>query len=153
MPVNTEKPAGKLRKLNPSSDAERSAQVGSGMNFPIPKLIELLEPAQWEEFTEEWASSLKPYKEVECWAGAGDMGRDIVAFTTDKNLLGHGTTISASATLSNSLQTMFGSSSGRSSITPSWASSRRPQITTSPHRRAWGSSLSGYWPFRSDSIA
>ena len=44
------------------------------MNFPITKLIELLEPAQWEEFTEEWASSLKFYKEVERWSGAGDMG-------------------------------------------------------------------------------
>jgi len=58
------------------------------MNFPIAKLIELLEPAQWEEFTEEWASSLKFYQVVERWSGAGDMGRDIVAFTTDKKFAG-----------------------------------------------------------------
>jgi hypothetical protein len=63
-------------------------QIGSGMNFPVAKLIELLEPAQWEEFTEEWATSLKSYKEVERWSGPGDMGRDIVAFTTDKKYRG-----------------------------------------------------------------
>ena len=54
------------------------------MNFPVSKLIELLEPGPWEEFTEEWATSLKSYKDVERWAGPGDMGRDIVAFTTDQ---------------------------------------------------------------------
>ena len=58
------------------------------MNFPVAKLIELLEAAQWEEFTEEWATSLKSYKEVERWSGAGDMGRDIVAFATDKKYRG-----------------------------------------------------------------
>ncbi len=52
------------------------------MNFPVAKLIELLEPAQWEEFTEEWATSLKSYEEVERWSGPGDMGRDIIGFTT-----------------------------------------------------------------------
>ena len=82
--MDAKKPAGKLRKLNPGSGADGPTQVGSGINFPIPKLIELLEPAQWEEFTEEWASSLKSYTEVERWSGAGDMGRDIVAFTTNK---------------------------------------------------------------------
>lgn len=86
--MNAEKAAGKLRKLNPGSGAEKPTQVGSGMNFPIPKLIELLEPAQWEEFTEEWASTLKTYKEVERWSGAGDMGRDIIGFTTDKKFAG-----------------------------------------------------------------
>jgi hypothetical protein len=81
--VAAEKPAGKLRKLNPGG-ADKPTQTGSGMNFPVAKLIELLEPAQWEEFTEEWATSLKSYKDVERWSGPGDMGRDIVAFTTDK---------------------------------------------------------------------
>jgi hypothetical protein len=81
--VAAEKPAGKLRKLNPGG-ADKPTQIGSGMNFPVAKLIELLEPAQWEEFTEEWATSLKSYKDVERRSGPGDMGRDIVAFTTDK---------------------------------------------------------------------
>ena len=73
---------GKLRKLNAASGADKPTQIGSGMSFPVARLIELLEPAQWEEFTEEWATALKSYKEVERWSGPGDMGRDIVAFTT-----------------------------------------------------------------------
>lgn len=86
--MDKEEPAGKLRKLKPGIGADKPTQVGSGMNFPIAKLIELLEPVQWEEFTEEWASSLKSYKEVERWSGAGDMGRDIVAFVSDKKFDG-----------------------------------------------------------------
>jgi hypothetical protein len=85
--VAANKPAGKLRKLNPGG-ADKPSQIGSGMNFPVAKLMELLEPAQWEEFTEEWATSLKSYKDVERWSGPGDMGRDIVAFTTDKKYAG-----------------------------------------------------------------
>jgi C-terminal domain 6 of the ABC-three component (ABC-3C) systems len=82
--VKAKGPAGKLRKLNPGGGTEKATQIGSGMNFPIAKLIELLEPGQWEEFTEEWATSLKSYKTVERWSGPRDMGRDIVAFTTDQ---------------------------------------------------------------------
>ena len=78
---------GKLRKLSPGG-ADMPTQVGSGMNFPVAQLIELLEPAQWEEFTEEWAASLKSYKNVQRWSGPGDMGRDIVAFTTDEQYAG-----------------------------------------------------------------
>lgn len=75
--------AGKLCRLNPVSATEMPTQIGSGMNFPVAKLVELLEPGQWEEFTEEWATSLKSYKSVERWSGPGDMGRDVVAFKTD----------------------------------------------------------------------
>jgi hypothetical protein len=78
--------AGSLRRLN--ANAVPPTQIGSGTNFPIAKLIELLEPGQWEEFTEEWAYSLKEYKEIERWAGPGDMGRDIVGFTSDKKFDG-----------------------------------------------------------------
>jgi hypothetical protein len=79
---------GSLRKLNASASAAPPTQIGSGMNFPIAKLIELLEPGQWEEFTEEWAYSLKQYKEVERWSGSGDMGRDIIGFSSDKKFDG-----------------------------------------------------------------
>ena len=82
--MDAKKPAGRLRRLNPGSGAEKPTQIGSGMNFPVARLIELLEPGQWEEFTEEWATSLKSYEKVERWSGSGDMGRDIVAFTTDQ---------------------------------------------------------------------
>jgi hypothetical protein len=58
------------------------------MNFPIAKLIELLEPGQWEEFTEEWAHSLKQYTDVERWSGPGDMGRDIIGFSSNQKFDG-----------------------------------------------------------------
>lgn len=55
------------------------------MNFPVAKLIQLLEPDQWEEVTEEWAHSLEPsYKEVIKFGGSGDLGRDIVGLSSDK---------------------------------------------------------------------
>ena len=60
---------GTTRKLNAGSGADTTTQIGSGMNFPVAKLIELLEPSQWEEFIEEWAYSLKSYKHVERWSG------------------------------------------------------------------------------------
>jgi hypothetical protein len=50
--VAPQKPTGKLRKLSPKG-TEMPTQIGSGMIFPIARLIELLEPPQWEEFTEE----------------------------------------------------------------------------------------------------
>lgn len=59
--MDAQSPAGQLRKLNPGA-AGKPSQIGSGMNFPVAKLIELLEPAQWEEFTEEWGTSLDSYQ-------------------------------------------------------------------------------------------
>lgn len=79
---------GQLRKLKSPTASDTPAQVGSGVNFPIAKLIELLEPGQWEEFTEEWAHSLKQYTEVERWSGPGDMGRDIIGFSSDQKFDG-----------------------------------------------------------------
>jgi hypothetical protein len=86
--VDKTKSDGELRKLKSPTGADTPAQVGSGMNFPVAKLIELLEPGQWEEFTEEWAHSLKQYVEVERWSGPGDKGRDIIGFSSDKKFDG-----------------------------------------------------------------
>ena len=74
--------------MNAGSGADTPTQIGSAMNFPIAELIELLEPSQWEEFTEEWAYSLKSYKSVERWSGPGDMGRDIIGFMSDAKFAG-----------------------------------------------------------------
>lgn len=49
----------------------------------VPPLTQLRQfsPSDWEDFVLEWADSLKKkYRLVEKCAGAGDMGRDIVAF-------------------------------------------------------------------------
>jgi len=57
-------------------------QVGSGMNFPVVKLVEIFSPDDWEGFAEEYASSVSGYEKVVRFTGSGDMGRDIVGFAS-----------------------------------------------------------------------
>lgn len=68
-----------------------SAHVGSTVAFadtmvsglPIPPIerIRIFSNSQWEDFVLEWADSLRDlYSTVERCGGAGDMGRDIIAF-------------------------------------------------------------------------
>ncbi|MBU0973957.1 MAG: hypothetical protein KKC20_25185 [Proteobacteria bacterium] len=62
-----------------------SAHVHSGL--PIPKAIRVknFSPDEWEDFIEEWSTSLKnPYVKVRRFGGAGDCGVDIAGFCTDK---------------------------------------------------------------------
>jgi hypothetical protein len=56
--------------------------------LPI-KRIRLYSADEWEEFTTEWVDcSLKGYKEIVRFSGAGDRGVDIAAFTDDEGFLG-----------------------------------------------------------------
>jgi hypothetical protein len=81
--------AANSRKLKPGIAAGTAPQIGSGMNFPAAKLIEIFEPDQWEDFTEEWAHTQeKTYKEVMRYTGAGDMGLDILCFRTARQFEG-----------------------------------------------------------------
>lgn len=53
--------------------------------LPIER-IKLFSPEQWEVFVLEWAHGLKSrYSRVERCGGAGDMGRDVVAFPDENN--------------------------------------------------------------------
>jgi hypothetical protein len=84
--VNTAQLSSNSRRPQPGNTP---TQLGSGMNFPVAKLIEIFEPSQWEEFTEEWALSLDPgYKEVIRWSGSGDLGLDVIGFKTDRKFDG-----------------------------------------------------------------
>jgi hypothetical protein len=68
----------------PSMNDESAVFVTYGI--PIPKIdrLKIFSPGEWEEFTLEWAHSMRDqYKDVERCGGAGDMGRDVIA--TDKN--------------------------------------------------------------------
>ena len=59
--------------------------------LPIPKTIRVqsFSPAEWEEFTQEWASSLKSeYSEVARFAGSGDQGIDVIGYLTDGTFAG-----------------------------------------------------------------
>ncbi|MES2206821.1 MAG: ABC-three component system protein [Pseudomonadota bacterium] len=58
-----------------------SGHVISGIPIPKTQRVQLFDSAEWEEFTEEWASSLTGrYYRVRRFAGAGDQGLDIVGF-------------------------------------------------------------------------
>lgn len=51
---------------------------------PAIDLLRVFSPGQWEDFALEWAHSLKRrYQRVERSGGAGDLGRDVVAFVSD----------------------------------------------------------------------
>lgn len=65
-------------------DSTSPIQIGTGINFPVVKLVEILSHEDWEAFTEEYASSVTEYHQAMRFTGPGDMGRDIVGFVTDK---------------------------------------------------------------------
>lgn len=64
----------------PKSLSVTPEQVNLGIPVPPVQRIRHFSAADWEDFTLEWASSLKSkYDSVQQCAGAGDMGRDVVA--------------------------------------------------------------------------
>jgi len=59
-------------------------QISQGAYVSPPDRLELMSADEWEIFTEEWLDLKKStYIKTERHAGAGDMGRDIVAYITD----------------------------------------------------------------------
>lgn len=55
--------------------------VTAGLPIPPIERIRIFSDSQWEDFVLEWADSLRDqYGTVERCGGAGDMGRDIIAF-------------------------------------------------------------------------
>lgn len=53
-------------------------------------MVELFSPDEWEEFIEEWIDLKKTkYLETERFGGAGDKGRDVVGYLSDKNKPGY----------------------------------------------------------------
>lgn len=55
--------------------------VAAGLPIPPIERIRIFSDSQWEDFVLEWADSLRDqYGTVERCGGAGDMGRDIIAF-------------------------------------------------------------------------
>lgn len=59
--------------------------VAHGQWFRPGNLIRLYSADEWEEFIEEWVDSLEDeYAEVQRLGGAGDMGRDVVAYVDEE---------------------------------------------------------------------
>lgn len=66
---------------NPQKGLYSSEHVSSGVPIPKTQRVQLFSADEWEEFTEEWASSLvSSYNCVKRFAGAGDKGLDVVGF-------------------------------------------------------------------------
>jgi hypothetical protein len=62
--------------------------VAAGLPIPPIERIRIFSDGQWEDFVLEWADSLRDhYGTVEQCGGAGDMGRDIIAFDTVNPLI------------------------------------------------------------------
>jgi hypothetical protein len=63
--------------------------VTVGRRLTPRQVIFSYEPAQWEEFVEEWAATLVPkYAKVERLGGANDHGVDVAAFVTSRGYEG-----------------------------------------------------------------
>lgn len=61
--------------------ATTADMVATGLPIPPIERIRIFSAGQWEDFALEWADSLcLQYGTVERCGGAGDMGRDIIAF-------------------------------------------------------------------------
>lgn len=71
----------------PPAPASVSADVVlAGQPIPAIDRIKLFSDKQWEAFVLEWADSLRDqYARVDRCAGAGDMGRDVIATVKDRN--------------------------------------------------------------------
>lgn len=69
--------------------AVRRDHAATGAYVPPAQRIKLFSPADWEQFIQEWAHSLKSdYHSVWRCGGAGDMGRDVIGHAGDPSVGG-----------------------------------------------------------------
>lgn len=67
----------------PAVSAPTAAQATTGLPFQPAQLIALMSPTDWEAFTREWLQGLKgEYASIKRLSGPGDLGLDVVAFST-----------------------------------------------------------------------
>lgn len=70
----------------PNTVSVASDTIISGPPIPALDRIKLFSCDEWEDFVLEWADSLRTqYNRVERCGGAGDMGRDVIAFCSADN--------------------------------------------------------------------
>lgn len=68
-----------------ASSVLTAAQVSGGIPIPPVRLLQVMSSEDWEGFTEEWLTYHKKkgsYHSIKRYSGPGDLGLDIVAFTT-----------------------------------------------------------------------
>jgi len=67
-----------------ASAVPTAAQISGGIPIPPVRLLQVMSPEEWEDFTEEWLSYHKAkgaYHSIKKYSGPGDLGLDIVGFT------------------------------------------------------------------------
>lgn len=74
----------------PLGNALMAALAATGPAIPPQQRLLIYSANDWEEFVQEWVHYClkKIYKQVQRFAGAGDMGIDIAGFADDKRLTG-----------------------------------------------------------------
>ncbi|RWB75419.1 MAG: hypothetical protein EOQ50_14135 [Mesorhizobium sp.] len=80
-----------LKPVNPKPPAATptAAHIMSGLPVPKGVRVRSFSPDEWEEFTEEWASTLiPPFLKVRRFGGAGDYGVDIAGFLSASGFAG-----------------------------------------------------------------
>lgn len=80
-----------LKEIKPKAMTALTSPEHVRSGVPIPKAMRVrtFSPGDWEEFLEEWATSLDSrYLKVRRFGGAGDMGVDIAGFCTDQGFQG-----------------------------------------------------------------
>lgn len=84
-------PDADLKEIQPKArcGVPSPSHIQSGVPVPKAIRIRLFSPDDWEEFTEEWASSLKSdYAKVRRFGGSGDLGIDIAGLCSDQGFEG-----------------------------------------------------------------
>lgn len=75
-----------MKEIKPKKPAAApsSAHVHTGVPVPKPIRVRNFSPDEWEEFIEEWATSLEQtYAKIRRFGGSGDCGVDVAGFCTD----------------------------------------------------------------------
>lgn len=68
-----------------------TSEANVGMRIPPISLLPVLSPDDWETFTQEWLwyyKNEKIYTDVQKYSGSGDLGLDVVAYSTDSGFNG-----------------------------------------------------------------
>ena len=80
-----------LKEIDPGPPKHNASHqhVQAGSSIPKPARVRMFSSSEWEEFVEEWATSLQStYRKVRRFAGPGDLGVDIAGFATDEGFSG-----------------------------------------------------------------
>lgn len=80
-----------LQEITPRerTTSASATHVISGIPIPKPLRVRSFSPEEWEEFVEEWGSSLKTeYPKVRRFGGSGDLGVDIAGFCSPEGFKG-----------------------------------------------------------------